>query len=253
MVLNRFLAGSEVELLGTTRVEEGGARVNLALAIVEAVFDLALLVVVLSASFIGLDETGLLADGIFSVLGVELRVDLRSRTKGVVLPSTDLLVLAGLSETLLLGAADNGFLFSDSDPVPALLPSSRELTDRRDLCSTAAVGAVVFEAIGFADLAVTGGRVGGLLRPPAEMGFLLLGAEDEDGAAVAIERRDVVNGRFGGATAFLVGFVRVSSASDAFAFSLEGRATSSPDNDPGSFSTEEASTDAAGPVEAMEE
>ena len=121
MVLNRFLTGSVVELLGTTREEESGARVALVAVAVEAAFDLALLVVALSASFIGLDETGLLVVGFFSVLGVELRVDLRSRVDGVILPSIDLLVLAGLSETLLLGAADNGFLFSGSDPVPVFL------------------------------------------------------------------------------------------------------------------------------------
>ena len=220
IVLSRFLIGSEVELLGTARVEEGGARVGLLGVVVEAAFDLALLVVGLSASFIGFDEIGLFADGFLSVFGVELGVDLRSRVDGAVPLSIDLLVLAGLSETLLLGAVDNGFLFSDSEPVPVLLLSSIELTDGRDLCPADATGTVMFEVIGFAVLAVTDGRVGGLLSPPAEMGFLLLGADDGDDIAAA--RRDVVKGRFGGAAALLVGFESEMSASGTFPSWVEG-------------------------------
>ena len=119
------------------------------------------------------------------------------------------------------------------------------------MCSADVAGTAVFEAIGFTVLAFTGGRVGGLLRPPAETGFLLLGADEEDNTAAA-GRRDVVNGRFGGAAALLVGFARVSSVSSAFASSAEGRAASSPDSISGNFSDKEASTDALGTVEAMD-
>ena len=239
MVLNRFLLTPEVEALGVARVEETGARVGL--VAVERALGFALFVVALSTSFVGTDETGLLVDCFFSVLAVELRVDLRSLVDGVVLPLIDLLVFAGLSEPLLLGAADSGFLFSDSEPVPTLLSSSVVLEDRRSFCSFDVGDAGAAVLAGRADLAVTVGRVGGLLSPTPGVareatGLVLPMPDDVDVAVAAAGRFDVVKGRFGGAVGFLVGFTGEPSVSVPFAFSLDDSAASFACNGSGSVS-----------------
>ena len=255
MVLNRFLVVSEVELLGRARVEEGG-RVGI---VVVEVVGFALFVEVLSTSFIGLDETGLFVNGFFSALATELRVDLRSLVDGVVLPSIDRLVLAGFSETRLLGAAGSGFLFSDSDPVP-LLSWSTDFTDTRGLCSVVVDGAVVGVIVdaGRADLAVTGGRVGGLLSPLPGVAredtcFVLLEADGAEDAAAAAGRLDVDKGRFGGAVVFFEGFVREPSGSVLlpFAFSLGERAISSSRDVSGIVSAEGVSIEGFSVAEAI--
>ena len=238
MVLNLFLASPDVAVAVVPLVEDAIGR---ALRAVVAVFGLALLVVGLSADFAGLTVFARVPICL-SIGAVEARIGCGSVDKEIELAAGEREDVGPDIETRLAAPPIARFLFSSTEPVATVLPSSNELLDALSLCPELAAVAAVTLVGGRRAVELAVGRVGGLLRP---LPGVARDAEDvvDMGAGLGVVpavRLAVVKGRFGGIP-FRLGELGVVCRSSSFILpfsSLVGR--SSVDNSSSSLSCEGA-------------